>query len=340
MSFNLGLKPGINSIVLAVVAFTAAIAFAACGVPSTLNYEPISPSAGRTIKHANGETVVPLEAQRVIILGSVADALALGVQPIGATLSGLHQRAAGEQLSPMLNEETDNIVVLGHTNRPNLESIVALNPDLILGVQKAGNLYPRLAQIAPTVIVDISQGASEWKTYVLNSAIALGKQTEAQALLQQYEQRVLQFQTLMGDRLNTTVVSVGRFRPDHFRIYQQNSFSGAVLADIGLPRPESQLKNKPYEETSLENLSSLDGDVLFFMQDNPDKSILDRVQAHPLWAQLDVVKQQQVHEVSLEVWFLNAGIVSAHMILNDLFRTLVPEGEQYVVTQVGELTLP
>ena len=144
----------------------------------------------------------------------------------------------------------------------------------------------------------------------------------------------------MSDRLDTTVVSVARFLPDRFRIYQKGSFSGAVLEEVGLLRPESQQHNNPYENISMENLSSIDGDVLFFMQDNPEKSTLAKVQENPLWSQLDVVQRDQVYEVSLEVWFLNAGIVNAHMILNDLFRTLVPNGEQYVINQVGELALP
>lgn len=337
-AFNLNLSP--KNAALFVITLVLTLLFAACTTSPTANYEPISPLAGRTIEHANGETVVPLEPERVVILGSVVDALALGVKPIGATLTGLPQRAGVEQLSPMLSNRTDEIVVLGHTNQPNLERIVSLTPDLILGASKARHLYAQLAPIAPTVMVDISNGASDWKRYVLDAAITLGKQSEAEDLLSQYEQRVALFRQLMGDRLETTVVSVSRFRPDHFRIYQQNSFSGAVLADIGLPRPPSQQKNKPYEKTSLEKISRLDGDVLFFMQDNPEDSMLSRVESHPLWNQLGVVKRQQVHEVSLEAWFLNPGIVSAHMMLNDLFRTLVPEGQQYVVTQVGELMLP
>ncbi|MEO0767814.1 MAG: iron-siderophore ABC transporter substrate-binding protein [Cyanobacteria bacterium J06649_4] len=333
-------KLTIQSAVLFILACAAAVLFSACHSPLPINYEPISPSAGRVVNHANGESVIPLDPQRVVIMGSVIDAVALGVEPVGATLTGIPQRANVNQLSPMMHDKTDDIAVLGHSNQPNLESMVALAPDLILATQKAGNLYRRLAQIAPTVVIDTSKGASEWKTYVLNFAIALGKESEAQALVQQYEQRVTQFRQLMGDRLETTLVSVGRFRPDHVRIYQQNSFSGAVLADIGLLRPERQQKNKPFEKISIEDLSSLDGDVLFFMQDNPDNSMLGQVQGHPLWSQLDVVKQQAVYEVSLEVWFLNSGIVSAHMMLNDLFRMLVPNGEQYVITQVGELSLP
>ncbi|MEM1255023.1 MAG: iron-siderophore ABC transporter substrate-binding protein [Cyanobacteria bacterium P01_H01_bin.21] len=321
-------------------ALVTATVVSSCSGSALPNYEPIPPSEGRVIQHELGETVVPKTPQRIVLLGSVVDALALGIKPTGAAVSGIPQRANSDELVAMLSERTKDITVVGHSQRPELERIVRLQPDLILISKGGERLYPRLSQIAPTVFIDTSRGADAWQDYVLESASAMGKRDEAKAMIDLYEQRIDQFKQAMGSRLETTVVSVARFRPEQARIYQQNSFSGAVLADAGLLRPESQQRNKPYEAISLESLSTMDGDVLFFMQDNPEKSVLSQVQQHPLWSQLEVVQQEAVYEVSLEVWFLNAGIVTAHMILNDLFRTLVPDGEQYVIDQVGELILP
>ena len=333
-------RTGAKSMALFAMALLATVAMSSCSGPTLPSYEAIPASEGRIVHHARGETVVPRNPQRIVLLGSIVDALALGVKPVGAAFSGFPDRADGEELAPMLSDRTEGITVLGHSSRPSLERIVELQPDLIMGSKGMENIYPRLSQIAPTVVVDLSGGAKAWKEYVLQSATALGKPDEAQALIQQFEQRIAQFREAMGDRLNETVISVARFRPDQFRIYQHNSFSGAVLADIGLPRPESQQQNRSYTIANIENLDTMDGDVLFFMQDNPEKSTLSKVQENPLWSQLAVVQQDQVHEVSLEVWFLNPGIVSAHMMLNDLFRALVPDGKQYVVDRVGELPLP
>lgn len=322
-------------------AWVTATVISSCSGSALPNYEPISPSEGRIIQHGLGETVVPKTPQRVVLLGSVVDALALGIEPEGAALSGFPQRANSDELVAILSDYTTDITVVGHARQPNLEKIVQLQPDLILASKGGERVYPRLSQIAPTVVIDTSSGADEWKEYVLTSATAMGKRDEAVAMIQQYEQRITQFQQAMGDRLETTVVSVARFRPDQVRVFQRNSFSGAILAEAGLLRPESQQpRNRPYKSISLESLSAIDADVLFFMQDNPENSVLGRVQQHPLWSQLEVVQQQEVYEISLEVWFLNSGIVTAHMILNDLFRTLVPNGEQYVIDQVGELALP
>ena len=229
---------------------------------------------------------------------------------------------------------------LGHSNEPNLESIVKLSPDLILAGKGAPQNYDNFSLIAPTVLIDGSRGATAWKDYVTEAAIAMNREAEVLELIKSFEERVALFQELMGDRLETTVVSVVRFRPDHMRMYQQESFSGALLAEIGLARPESQLENWPYTRIGIVELEVLDGDILFLMQDNPEKSYLTEVKTHRWWSELEVVQQEQVYEVSLETWFLNSGIVSAHMVLNDLFRTLIPEGEQYVVKEIGELTLP
>ncbi|MEL6382265.1 MAG: iron-siderophore ABC transporter substrate-binding protein [Cyanobacteria bacterium J06626_18] len=332
-------RVGIKAIVLFLAALAVALTFSACSSANRPVYEPIPPSEGRTLQHEMGETVVPRTPERVVVLGSIIDALALGVEPVGAAYWS-PSRPNREELAPVFSDRTAGITVLGHARQPSLERIVKLQPDLILDEKGGGDFYSYLSQIAPTVVVDFTLVADVWKEDVLRVATALGKPDEAQALIQQYEQRIAQFQEVMGARLDTTVVSVARFGFGQVRSFQTNSFSGAVLAEVGLPRPESQQRKKTFEIISLENLASLDGDVLFFMQNNPEKSILTELQGNTLWSQLGVVQRGQVHEVSLDVWFLNAGIISAHMILNDLFRTLVPDSEQYVIHQVGELPLP
>ena len=318
----------VKTMALFLAALVAVVTVSACGA-NQLSNEPIPASDEHTIQHAMGTTVVPQTPKRAVLLWSAVDALALGVEPAGAVLSA-RPPVVGDE-APRLSDRTEGIAAVGNYAQPNLETIVELQPDLILGTTFAESFYPRLAQIAPTVIVDISGGPAAWKEHVLEAATVFGKPDEAQALIQQYEQRIAQFQQAMGDRLDTTVVSVTRFLPDQIHIYQKDSLPGVVLAEAGLPRPESQQRNNHDEIISLESLPSIDGDVLFFVQDNPEESTLAQAQESQLWSQLDVVQREQVHEVSAEVWFLNPGIVSAHMMLNDLFRALAPDGEQYVI---------
>lgn len=49
---------------------------------------------------------------------------------------------------------TTGIVNLGDVEAVNLERVLALKPDLILGLANSAAPYSQLSQIAPTVLVD------------------------------------------------------------------------------------------------------------------------------------------------------------------------------------------
>jgi len=334
-----------RAIALFLSALLATFLMAACssvGQNQAPSDGPSDVEAGRRITHAMGETLVPENPQRVVMLGPVADVLAMGVEPVGATTAGFASRDGAGELVSFIGNQADDIAVIGHVTRPSLEAITQLEPDLILGATMAkgiGRVYSQLSQIAPTVVIDTSAGADRWRQYVLAAAEALNRLDAAEALLDDYDQRIATFQQAMGDRLTTTEVSVVRFRPDVFRAYMKGSFLGAVLEDVGLPRPASQAKNEPYENLSLEQIDAIDGDALFVMQDSTTNSTFTNVKQNPLWSQLDVVQDGAVYEVSLDAWFLSSGIVGANLILNDLFEHLVPEGDRDQVEQVGALIL-
>ena len=86
---RMNLRVGAKPVLLFAIAWVAAVVFSACSGSTSPTYEPIPPSEGRVMHHGLGETVVPKTPQRVILLGSVMDALALGVQPVGAGFSGI-----------------------------------------------------------------------------------------------------------------------------------------------------------------------------------------------------------------------------------------------------------
>jgi iron complex transport system substrate-binding protein len=56
--------------------------------PTSTSFSPVVPEC-RIIKHAMGESCVPIHPQRVVVLDgtSLANAIALGIQPIGTPKS-------------------------------------------------------------------------------------------------------------------------------------------------------------------------------------------------------------------------------------------------------------
>ncbi|MBD1892478.1 iron-siderophore ABC transporter substrate-binding protein [Coleofasciculus sp. FACHB-SPT36] len=287
------------------------------GTNNSINVSLNLPSqAVRVVKHAMGETKVPVNPQRVIVLGNLENVLALGIKPVGATTLG-----DGEFLSYLRNQ-TEGITKLGINGQPSLEKILFLKPDLILGWSWDEGIYEKLSQIAPTVF---AEGSITWKEWLRTFAEALGKTPEAEKLLRNYNQRVETFKEQMGDRFSQIQVSVVNFWADKVRIYMKRSFSGLILNDIGMLRPSAQNKDKNSENLSLELIPKMEGDAIFLVLGEGKESKLNQFTNHPLWFQLNAVKQGKVYQVNSDAWISSWGIIGANRVLDDLFKYLVIE---------------
>lgn len=284
----------------------------------------------RTINHALGQVSVPLHPQRIIALGNPAlgAALALGMKPVGvATWGGVNNLNGVQHL--FLNKSMEGIEYLGQEIQPNLEKLLTLEPDLILGSDSSHEkIYDRLSQIAPTVLTQWSGEwtPNTWKEDFKLYAAALGKTDAAEQVLQHYNQRTADFKQQMGDRLSRTHVSVLHFEPGQVRIYMKASYIGGILQDCSLPRPTAQDKNEWSELISLEQLSDADGDVIFVTQINPQETSYQEFIRNPLWQQLKAVQSNRVYEVNYRYWIGGSGPISSNLILDDLFRHLVEDG--------------
>jgi iron complex transport system substrate-binding protein len=268
----------------------------------------------RSIKHSLGETCVPLNPQRVVVLDVLDNVLALGIQPVGATT------VENGKFRTNLPEKTQGIANVGLIWQPNLEAILRLQPDLILGIDWQKEVYDQLSKIAPTVLVKTTNGIN-WKDWFQMYAETLGKSQVAAKILSDYNQRVTDFQEQMGAKRSQTKVSVVMFW-DGVRIYMKKSFSGGILSDIGLPRPPEQDREKVNEDISLELISKMAGDVIFLMIGDRTPA-LERFINHPLWSQLEAVKQGKAYQVKADIWLAGYSPVAANLILDDLFRYLI-----------------
>jgi iron complex transport system substrate-binding protein len=125
---------------------------AATTAPATTAAATTAASTGtHVVKHAMGETTVPNNPQRVVVLdsGELDTAITLGIKPVGAASAG------GDTFVSYLKDKTEGITNIGMVSQPNLEKIASLKPDLILGNKfRHEAFYKQLSQIAPTVFAD------------------------------------------------------------------------------------------------------------------------------------------------------------------------------------------
>lgn len=304
--------------VLLATALLAGCGGAKTGGPSQPLQAPPA-DAAHTVKHAMGQSTVPAEPKRVVVLdtGELDIALALGVKPVGAVIAG-----AESQFPEYLKDRTDGIVKVGTVSQPNLEAIAALQPDLILSSKvRHEKIYDQLSAIAPTVFAETT--GYTWKENVALYAEALGKSAEAAQAMAQYDQRLKEFRETMGDRLADTTVSLIRSMPDHVRIYKVGSFSGTILRDAGLPRPAGHDEEVTHQKVTEEAIPSMDADVIFVMSYGREQGeSLSGFFNHPLWKQLGAVQNDRVIEVDDGIWGLGIGPIAANLVIDDLYKYL------------------
>lgn len=292
----------------------------ACGTSDPAAERNEAEGETRSIEHAMGTTEVPVAPERVVVLDTdkIDTALSLGVTPIGAAQTD-------ETTLPTYLGDLSDVTVVGTLTSPDLEAIEGLNPDLILGSKfRQEEFYDELDAIAPTVFTE-NVGIS-WKENFLLDGEAMGKGEEAQELLDAYETRAAEFGASLGD-LSATEVSIVRFMPDMVRYYGPDSFSGIVLGDTGLGRPELQVmegaEDRRFGELSLEEIDSADGDVLFYCAYGDDAAAqMEETASGALWESMSVVEAGKAHPVDDEVWMTGIGVTAAGMILDDLEQYL------------------
>jgi iron complex transport system substrate-binding protein len=126
------------------------------------------------VETAFGPVTVPEQPQRVVALGwgDAETALALGVQPVGASdWLGF----GGEGVGPWAKGMYDKAPTIIETQEPDFEAIANLAPDLILDVKSSGDKdrYTKLSQITTTV--GIPKGGENYLTSSADQLDMIGK---------------------------------------------------------------------------------------------------------------------------------------------------------------------
>ncbi|WP_344023081.1 iron-siderophore ABC transporter substrate-binding protein [Streptomyces luteireticuli] len=280
----------------------------------------------RTVTHYKGRTKLAAAPARIAVLstGQLDDLLSLGLVPTVSTRAkdaGLvpdYLRDAFPRYKDRLAGMTD----VGTRTAPDLESLAAAKPDLILANDSLGELYPKLSKIAPTVVTK-GQGIN-WKRDLLLVGAAVGKGKQAQQLLDD----VTGDARARGKRLKEAkgagmTVSMVRFTPDRTRMFGVSSFTGSIAADMGIARPKSQQFTAISQDIGAESVDGADGDWIFYsVQGKEARTDAGKVLAGPLWQSMKAVKSGHAVRVDDDPWYLNAGPAAARLVVGELAGNL------------------
>ncbi|MGG1553660.1 ABC transporter substrate-binding protein [Paenibacillus ferrarius] len=321
------------------IVFMLTLALSACGTSSTTTGGSVgSPAAStaaatpsttgtdtgeKTIKHAMGTVTLKKKPERVVVLfNGMTDITAhLGVKPVGSVESWEEKPWYN-----YLRAKMDGVKDLGEETQPNVEAIIALKPDLIIGTKaRHEKLYPQLSSIAPTLI---TEEIFDWKANLKYAADALYKKEEGDKILADWDKKVAEFKQKIGDKAGKTEISIVRFERDGSARFYATGFAGTIFKELGFARPKAQILEPGKAVLNLatkEQMSQLDGDYIFdITRLDPSDNSVEKSQndwtSHALWKNLKGVKNGKYFKVDTITWNLAGGSMAAQAMLADLYK--------------------
>jgi iron complex transport system substrate-binding protein len=254
-----------------------------------------------SVKHSLGTLTLPKPAARVVACSEEAIdfLITLGVQPIGICSDRVSGAGAGVPYTlPHFfpKELLGTPVFLGTADAPSLEQIVALKPDLIISGVWAETANPKLAEIAPTFVVDTG-ATGYWRETLGEIGRALGREPQSQQFLADYDATAKH----LAEQLAPTAAAAAKV----LFIYSFSATDGTMVLGPTWPgsKPFELLGFKIFEPAGLdlskggvapsspEILSNTDADIVFLMRPKTDDGQIPR---YPIDELLDSLKGPRV----------------------------------------------
>ncbi|MFD5018311.1 ABC transporter substrate-binding protein [Paenibacillus sp. NPDC058367] len=319
--FKVSPKMLASALMIMILTILTACGSNAANSDETANAPTLEPTAAteiRKIIHAMGETEITGTPKRVVVLTTqgTETLLELGIKPIGAVQSWI-----GDPWYDHIKDQMEGVEILGDETQPNLELIASLQPDLILGTKvRQEAIYEQLKAIAPTVMTE-NLGDSMIENFTLY-AKALNLEAEGQKVLADYDNLIAEASARLGDKTKLEV-SLARFQAGKARVYYKQNFAGIVLDQLGFARTEAQNKEEFAEEITKEQISVLDGDVLFYFASDRsgETAASDTAKewlADPIAQNMNINKNGQSYQVDEAIWNSAGGIIAAKLLIADI----------------------
>lgn len=285
----------------------------------------------RTIEHAAGTTEIEGTPERIVALewAYVEDLLALGIQPVGVADIAGYQKWVN--VEPTLAE---SVVAVGTRQEPSLEAILALEPDLIIGVQfRHEAIYDSLSAIAPTLLFNPYPGEggpdqlSEMKETFKTIARAVGREDKAQEVLAGMEAHFAEAQATLeaAGKVGSKFLLVQAFTAQNapqLRVFTDNAMAAQVLEQIGLENAwENEFATYGFDTVGVEALLDVQDANFFYVVQQDDDVFAKALQDNPVWSGLEFVRENRTYSLGGNTW-LFGGSLSAQLVADKVVEAL------------------
>ncbi|MEN2767452.1 iron-hydroxamate ABC transporter substrate-binding protein [Ornithinibacillus xuwenensis] len=273
---------------------------AACSNKETSSKDGADNHSDETITYESetGPVEVPANPERVVVLSSYAgDLIKLGVNIVGVD--------SWSAMNPNFEDTLEGVDVVSNED---LEKIIELDPDLIIGLNNIENA-DKLEEIAPTVL--FTYGKNDYLEQLIEIGKVVNKEEEATEWVEDFKTRAKELGEEIKAKIgeDTTVTVIENYEKQ-FYLFGDNWGRGTEILyqEMGLKMPEkvSEVALEPgYFAISQEVLADYVGDyVILSLTTDQDTAFLEE----DWYNEIDAVKNGQLFEANAKAFYFNDAL--------------------------------
>ncbi|SER26735.1 ABC transporter substrate-binding protein [Lentzea albida] len=290
---------------------TAAIVLAACGTTESPQSSAPTENAGGpvTVTDSRGKAVeLKSAAKRVVALewGEAEIVASLGVMPVGvADTAGYKTWDAAVALDASVKD-------VGKRGEPSVDSIVALNPDVVvMAAERDSTVVPQLEKYVPVVVTKSSDAARNFdrlREDVKMIAQAMGKTAEADQLLSEMDTKLADGRKALQAKAGTPFFMADGYLEGStvsIRPFGKGSLVSDTAEALGLKNAWTGQVDPQWAlgQTDVEGLTALtDPNTVLFYSASEDDVFTTGLAQNPVWQRLPFVTAKKVYKFEPGTW--------------------------------------
>lgn len=280
----------------------------------------------QTITHLKGESDVPLEIEKAVVLSAtyIDHMLTIDEKPYAVNVEARY----GGDYPAYLEDQLDGVHLVGSADEPNLEAITSLDPDVILVESRTpDDTYNLLEQIAPTIVLgnewlDYDEDPDFWTEDLLAIAGMYDKVDLAEKKIDELSQKTEDARKII-ETLEDRKLAYLRLRDDMVQIYAENGHPMNTLLYNELTFSPSQMTPVDQrEDLSLETIPEIDADYIFLEGDVNSSDTVEEMKQSELWNQIPAAQKDQIYATD-SYWLLKGwGAIGRGQIIDEILNDI------------------
>ena len=322
-----------NKLILIVISLFL-ITFSVVGCGTKNNEEDLSQNNTQNattdetivINDARGEVTIPKNPQKIVDISGFSDTLhIIGYNVIGTANSDAYDYT---KFPVYLEDIFEGTTILGYSMQStmDIESIISLEPDLIIMSNVQEKMYDQLSNVAPTVMIEMEQ--TDWAQDLQNVASIFGKEDIAKEWLDTYYEKATKIGNSIKEKYSEdkTYLSILASGGQIF-VFDTAGFGSFLYEDLGLAKPENmpEQENISLPVVSYEGLAQINPDYIFAIATEEDKVQLE---SNAIWQNIDAVKKENYIFLPSSPYFNQAYSPIGRLLLLDEIEGLMNKFEK------------